>query len=200
MQLYLLAPVVLCSPIPLVLAGDLQAVLAAAHPPAPVAASRPEHALPEVVPVQSGDAGAKETSIDNRPLTPSATAQPSAVLASHRPIVTEYLLSLTHRPRPWRKIGSPAVVKLPADAVGAVGSSSVAPMKMSIAAEEVEVLVRMGAPCYHIRLGPGNNDVLVVILIVVFLALVVVVEMFRRLVLSVLLLLPRFQGCSLTMS
>lgn len=182
-KLYLLAPVALCSPIPFVLVGDLEAVSGAAHPPAPVAASRPKHALPEVIVFNFEEEDGREAPIDNRPITPSGTAEPSVVLASARPITTEYLLSLAHHPWMRRKGGGSKLSKLPVEAVAAVESSSMTQMEMGMEVKEVEVPVsvaRIGMPCYHARLGGGHNDVLAVTLIFIFVAVVVLVETFSR--------------------
>ncbi|KAB5528829.1 hypothetical protein GE09DRAFT_1228584 [Coniochaeta sp. 2T2.1] len=183
--LYLLAPLTLASPIPFVLVQDLEAVSGAARPPTHVPATRPKHALPEIIvfPIKNDD-----TPIDNRPITPSATAQPSVVLASPRPIATEYLLSLTHHPFMSSRKGGGAgkVVKLPAEAVEAIEDSSMTRMEMGVGdADEAVVLPvaggRMGMPCYRARLGRGNNDVLAVSLIFIFVAVVVFVETFSSL-------------------
>lgn len=180
-HLSLLTPAALCSPIPFVLVGDLEAVSGAAHPPAPVAASRPEHALPKIIVFElEEEEDGQEAPIDNRPVTPSATAQPSVVLASPRPITTEYLLSLAHHPWMRRKGGGGGskLSKLPAQAVAAVESSSITQMEMGV---EVSVPVgRTGMPCYYARLGRGHNDVLAVSLIIIFVAVVVAVETFSR--------------------
>jgi len=184
-QLYLLAPVVFASPIPLVLVGDLEAVSGAAHPPAPVAAHRPKHALPEVIVFNSEEDDA--TPMDNSPIRPSVTAQPSVILSTHRPLTTEYLLSLTHHPWMRRKGGGPTkLVKLPADAVDAVGSSLLTQMGMGMGAEEAQLPVtvaRIGMPCHYARMGSGRNDVLAVSLVFIFVAVVVAAEAFSRLVL-----------------
>ncbi len=182
-QLYLLAPVALCSPIPFVLVGDLEAVSGAAHPPAPVAAFRPQHALPEVIFFDLEEEDGQGVPIDNRPMTPSATAQPSVVLASPRPITTEYLLSLAHHPWMRRKGEGLKLSKVPAEAVAAVESSSMTQMEIGAGAEEMDVpisVARIGMPCYYARLGRGQNDVLAVSLIFIFVAVVVVVETFSR--------------------
>lgn len=179
-QLCLLVPVALCSPIPFVLVGDLEAVSGAAHPPAPVAASRPEHALPEIIVFElEEEEDGQEAPIDNRPVTPSATAQPSVVLASPRPITTEYLLSLAHHPWIRRKGGGGSKLsKLPAQAVAAVESSSITQMEMGV--EVSAPVARTGMPCYYASLGRGHNDVLAVSLIFIFVAVVVAVETFSR--------------------
>ncbi|KAB5517356.1 hypothetical protein GE09DRAFT_1262618 [Coniochaeta sp. 2T2.1] len=183
--LYLLAPFALASPIPFVLVQDLDADSGPSHPPTHIPATRPKHALPEIIvfPIENDD-----TPIDNRPITPSSTAQPSVVLASPRPIATEYLLSVTHHPfMSSRKGGGGGkVVKLPAEAVEAVEESSMTRMEMGVGdADEAVVLPvaggRMGMPCYRARLGKGNNDVLAVSLIFIFVAVVVFVETFSSL-------------------
>ena len=89
-----LAPFALGLPIALV--DKLEAISHAAHPPAPIAATRPEHALPKII----LDAKGSEILLDNRPITPSGSEEPSAALASPHPVSTTYLLSLT---QPWQK-------------------------------------------------------------------------------------------------
>jgi hypothetical protein len=172
----------------MVLVGDLESVYGAAHPPAPVAPSRPKHALPETIVFNPEGEDGQFTPIDNRPMTPSATAQPSVVLASSRPISTQYLLSLTQHPSTRRKganRGGRRLIKLPADAIAAVHSSSMTQMEMGMGmeaeAEDVPVAVaRIGMPCYYARLTRGHNDVLVVTLVFIFAAVVVLVETFSR--------------------
>ncbi|OIW31352.1 hypothetical protein CONLIGDRAFT_313644 [Coniochaeta ligniaria NRRL 30616] len=182
-QLCIFAPVALCSPIPFVLVGDIEAVSGAAHPPAPVVASRPKHALPKVIVFGFEEEDGQETPIDNRPITPSTTAQPSVVLASPRPIATEYLLSLAHHPWMRRKGGGPKLSKLPAEVVAAIESSSTTQAEMGKRVKEMEVPVsagRIGMPCYYASLGRSRNDVLAISLIFIFVAVVVVVETFSR--------------------
>jgi hypothetical protein len=182
-QLYLLAPLALCSPIPFVLVGDLEAISGAAHPPAPVAAFRSKHALPEVILFNSEDEDGQGPPIDNKPITPSATAKPSVVLASPQPITTEYLLSLARHPWMRRKSGGLKLSKLTAEAVAAVESSSMTQLEMGVDLDGMEVPVsvaRIGMPCYHAGLGRGQNDVLAVSLIIIFVAVVLVVETVSR--------------------
>lgn len=188
LQFCLMAPVALCSPIPMVLVTDLGAAAVAAHPPAHVAPLRPTHALPETIILQlEEDEDEDQVTIDNRPITPSSTADSSAVLAAPRPLSTEYLLSLSKHPWARRKGGSAGVAsKLsnpPADAVVVV-KSSMTQMEMGIVTEETDgvpvTLSRIGMPCHYARRARGHNDVIAVSLIIVFVAVVVVVETFSR--------------------
>lgn len=188
-RLCFMAPVALCSPLPMVLVSDLEAVAGAAHPPAPVAPSRPKHALPETIVFNPEDdeEDAALTVFDNSPMTPAATAQPSAVLASSRPISTQYLLSLARHP--WLAAvgkhrggggGARLTKQLPADAIAAVETSSFTQAEMGMAREEdgrVEV-AGIGMPCHYARLTRNHNDVLAVVLIFIFAAVVVLVETF----------------------
>jgi hypothetical protein len=186
LQLCLLASVALSSPLPLVLVKDIEAVFGAAHPPAPVAAHRPLHALPEVIVFNSEEED--QTPIDNSLTTPSPTEEPAVVLAANRPVATEYLLSLVHHPSTNRKGGAPTkLVKLPADAVSAVESSSASVMEMGQGEDGVEVPgagagARIGMPCYHAKPGQSFNEFLAIGLVLVFIAVVVVAETLSRFV------------------
>lgn len=91
----------ICAPVPLVLLNALEPIYpsktpGSQHPPASVASSRPPHALPHIIHWGPDEDDADfETVIDNKPMIPSADADPSIVLQAPRPIVTEYLMAIS---------------------------------------------------------------------------------------------------------
>ncbi|KAK3330911.1 hypothetical protein B0H66DRAFT_80833 [Apodospora peruviana] len=178
------APFAICAPVPI--SGG------AAHPPATVPSTRPRHALPRFIhfgPDVDDDDGIPEVEIDNRAYTPSATEDPTEVLASRRPLVTEYLMALSeekeeaveHSPTPatkasawsrWnRKYGSAAATSQQQLSTGQHENDFI-----SIAEMEVIVpAVQYRRPC-HTYLPKEYNDMMVILLAVVFLLVVVSVE------------------------
>jgi hypothetical protein len=166
-----LAPV-LSTPIPMVLVDSLESVAGAAHPPAPVAAARPKHALPEFI-FDAEDKYERYPGYDNSHMDPSPTMTPSQVLDAHEPLETQYLLSL--HPGYRRKM------KLSAEAAAAAKGSSIAAKEMGM--EELEELEgkRIGMPCYYAKMARiERNDLLAVCLILLFAVVVVFVETFAR--------------------
>ncbi|KAM7189782.1 hypothetical protein V8F20_010024 [Naviculisporaceae sp. PSN 640] len=94
------APLALCVPVPLVLIDTIKPVIstkpASQHPATTVLKGRPAHALPQIINWGPDEDDADfETVIDNKPITPSADADPTAVLQVPRPIVTEYLMAIS---------------------------------------------------------------------------------------------------------
>lgn len=158
-----------CTPVPIVLIDSLEAVAGAAHPPAPVAKSRPQHALPQVV--FDDDEDERPTGIDNSEMVPSPTMTPSQVLAAHRPLETSYLLSL----HPWYRLkGKPSATNT--EITSAAAELSVADLEVLEAMEGA----RIGMPCYSRIPRVERNDLVAVCLIFLFAMVVVVVETFAR--------------------
>lgn len=156
-----------CTPIPLVLVDNLEAVPPAAYPPAPVALTRPEQAIPKVLIMDPLEAPSEEP-IDNHPITPSRTASPTAVLASPQPVVTSYLLSLA-RLGFGRRFQAFYAAQFQSDEDEYASSSS----SMDVADS--------GAPwasmaSYYPTVTRERGDVLAISLVAIFLFFVVVVE------------------------
>ncbi|TPX10624.1 uncharacterized protein E0L32_008358 [Thyridium curvatum] len=145
-----------------------------AHPPAPV---RPgQDTVQQRRP-------AEEISIDNRPVRPSSTDDPSEVLAADRPVVTSYLMSLTghnyrkQQPTPAKDPEDDIFViidaaDIPKEAVDAVRHSSIAQMEVGVRQSVVQKLGKV--PCY--RLTHQRNDMIVIGSVVLFVVVILLVE------------------------
>lgn len=175
---------VLSAPIPIVLIriGDITSdrpTGLGAHPPAPV---RLDQLTPEFLQKVGIPADIR---IDNRPIQPSKTDDPSVVLAADRPVATSYLMSLTghkyaglkpsHQKLPEPEDDGFIVIDamdLPKEAIEAIRASSIAQMELGFRERMIERVGRM--PCYHLR--RDSNDTLIIGAVVVFVLLVVVME------------------------
>lgn len=192
-----LASLGLAAPVPIVLLKDLEtleALAGAAHPPARVAA--PAAGQDEV----AHDA-ASNVVFDNRPLAPSPTSNPSAVLASVKPIETTYLLGLASRlpspspttqPAPAAPPAPPglkhamAVLKdgpsssgISREALKAVEASTNTQMEIGIVDTKKEGGSMPSVPCIYAHLSREYHDMLVISLVVAFLLVVIAVEMWE---------------------
>lgn len=173
---FYLAPLAWCTPVPIVLVDSLEAVTVsrAAHPPAPVASSRPQHALPQTILLDDdGDDEAEEPVIDNSPVTPSRTAQPSAVLAAHQPVVTSYLLALA-RLGFGRKFPAFYATQVPDEDAAAIEASSIAQMETGIHIDGADAGPVVSS--YYPSVTGGRGDMLAISLVAIFMIFVVVVE------------------------
>ncbi|KAM7192352.1 hypothetical protein V8F33_008365 [Rhypophila sp. PSN 637] len=194
-----IAPLALCAPVPLVLVDILEPSFSKSgpqHPPASVLSSRPPHALPRVINWGPDEDDANfETVIDNRPITPSADADPSVVLQAARPIVTDYLMAISVKKNQGEKDGENAqkagegeqqkIIVLPITAKkgpsttkthqteGERGSISVAEMDI------IPVAPQRTMPCDQSKfISREQSDIIIICLAVVFLFAVVLLETF----------------------
>ncbi|KAK3693756.1 hypothetical protein B0T22DRAFT_49813 [Podospora appendiculata] len=185
-RLYLgviLAPLGNCVPIPPSMVYHVEPVSnIPPYPPTMVPGPRPKHALPETIPdwadLEESASPSSQVPIDNMPFTPSAEAQPSAVLASPHPLETGYLLSLSkHRKGEFRP--ESASRSRWRDGKGhedAEEPLSITEMDVTVA---IPTTPRLGgaSPCYpYARLSREHNDMLVILLVAAFLLVVVTVE------------------------
>ncbi|KAK4453478.1 hypothetical protein QBC34DRAFT_207668 [Podospora aff. communis PSN243] len=116
---------------------------------------------------------------NNVPWNPPKSAEPPHVLATERPVASEYLLL----PKP--KVSGASVRE---------GEAAAEQHRMDMQAElfevsEMEIAIaipsRMGTPCHYARLSRERNDVLVVFLAVAFLLVVLTVETWETICSSV---------------
>ncbi|KAK3943160.1 hypothetical protein QBC46DRAFT_48929 [Diplogelasinospora grovesii] len=183
-----LASWAICAPAPIVFVEDLEvAVARATHPPVTAPNTRPKHALPLVVSgeIVIGEEHVLRVPIDNRPITPSISDEPSAVLASPHPIKTGYLLSLA-KSRGSTTLRGPAAPESDRIEGGSLQKEeALRRTKDSLTITEMELTVEIpsssrigtGMPCHYARaLAREHNDMLVVLLVVAFLLVVIIVE------------------------
>lgn len=170
---------------PIILADSLEDVprSLAAHPPAPVASSRPKHALPQTTFLDSTDAHIiqdedEEQEIDNGPVTPSRTDQPSAVLAMDKPVSTKYLLALA---RGGSGRGPPAshAPEVSDEDTKAIEASSIAQIETGTVVGSADAPAEM--PSYYPSVTMSRGDMLLMGSVAIFLSLVVVVELLPKL-------------------
>ncbi|KAK3336167.1 hypothetical protein B0T19DRAFT_436965 [Cercophora scortea] len=203
-RLYLgviLAPLGSCAPIPPDMEYYAEPVVSHVppYPPTMVPGPRPKHALPETIPdwpdleESASSSSSSQVPIDNRPFTPSAEVEPSAVLAYPHPLETGYLLSLSkHRKSEFRP--DPASMSKWQDGNGhgdAEDSLSIAEMDVTVA---IPTTQRLGGvpPCHpYARLSREHNDMLVILLVAAFLLVVVAVETWGSLSRSMRRAFPR---------
>jgi len=118
----------------------------------------------------------KDTQIKNIPWTPPKSAEPPNVLATERPLTTEYLLS--HRPMKAPGAGArKGEVKRPEPARQHQQMEADAEF-FEVSEMEIAIAIPsgMGRPCHYARLSRDRNDMLVVFAAVAFLLAVLAVE------------------------
>lgn len=176
---FYLAPLAWCTPVPIVLVDSLESIPvlshtpAGQHPPAPVASSRPLHALPQTVFLNDdNDAASADNGVDinNRPVTPSQTDTPSAVLDTPQPVASSYLLGLAKLSGFRRKFGASHVAE---EDVTAVESSSIAQMELGM---QVEPTAKTTMPSYYPCVTRERGDMLAISLVAIFIFFVAIVE------------------------
>jgi len=189
---FYLAPVAWCTaiPIPIVLVDSLESVPVVprgAHPPAPVAASRPKHALPQTIflndDVDDGSSSSDRNgvAIDNRPVTPSKTATPSTVLAAPQPVVTSYLLALARLSGFKRKFPAFYAAHIAEEDVDAIEASSIAQMELGVhpeptSAAAAATAAKTAMPSYYPCVTRERGDMLAISLVAIFMFFVIIVE------------------------
>ncbi|KAK0655915.1 hypothetical protein B0T16DRAFT_384706 [Cercophora newfieldiana] len=118
----------------------------------------------------------KDARIKNIPWNPPKPAEPSNVLASERPLTTEYLLS--HRPLKTPGAGAREEEARRLEPVRQQHRMETETELFEISEMEIAIAIpsRMGTPCHYARLSRERNDMLVVFLAVAFLIVVLTVE------------------------
>lgn len=179
-----LACVALSAPILVVESGDVAPeqgrTSLGAHPPAPVRPGQDDIERAEL---------ADDIFIDNRPVRPSRTDDPSEVLAADRPVATSYLMSLTGHRYSKQKAShakGPSdedededdvfviveAADIPEDALDAYRHSSIAQMETGFRQHVVE---RIGTvPCY--QRTQQRNDMIVIGSVILFVVVILLVE------------------------
>ncbi|KAK4208681.1 hypothetical protein QBC37DRAFT_66840 [Rhypophila decipiens] len=186
-----IAPLALCAPVPLVLVDILEPSISKSgpqHPPASVLSSRPPHALPRVINWGPDEDDANfETVIDNRPITPSADADPSVVLQAPRPIVTDYLMAISVKKNQGEKDGEQVqkagegeqqkIIVLPI--IAKKGPSTTKAHQTEGEEEPISVAPQRTMPCDQSKfISREQSDIIIICLAVVFLFAVVLLETF----------------------
>lgn len=161
------------------------------HPPATVPNSRPPHALPQIIhwgPDEDDDSF--ETSIDNRPITPTAGAEPSVVLQAPRPIITEYLMAISVKVEEKEKLKDQQGEE--DREVALISKEDVSDTQPThgneefISVAEMEIIVpgiaqRTRMPCERATyISREHSDMIIICLAVIFLLAVVVLETFPQ--------------------
>lgn len=192
-----IVPVALCAPVPLVLINTIEPVISSnpvsQHPPTTVLKGRPAHALPQIINWGPDEDDANfNTVIDNKPITPSADADPTVVLQAPRPIVTEYLMAISVKNREEKEKVEAQSEEQQQQQVLEISPKKNVPVGNTegedgfISVSEMDIIVPVmsqrikmtGSPCDQLPkyLSREQSDMIIVCLAAIFLFAVVLLE------------------------